>query len=360
MSLHVLTTTVKGKVACANTYDIDLTGKTVIITGAVSLTREKTQEIIALTSTKNSGIGFEATIKLVANNAKRIILAVRTSTKGEAAKADIEARTGRQGVIEVWQLDMLDYASIQAFADRVRTEVDRLDYAILNAGVMLNSFAKSPYGWEHSLQVNLLSTTLLALFLLPKLKANTLPDFTPVLEIIGSGTHYIPSKMSVPEAEDPSQDPLQVYNIEKNFSGMGGQYAISKLFLMYAYAHLSEMSRSGKNDKTDVYVQVVCPGYTQSGLGSGDASGPLRVVSNAMKATVARPAEKAARTYMAGLTIGEEGHGKFWQYDRIQPAAPLLVDSKAKDRQERVWNGVLTALRGDVPEIDSLVVEASQ
>jgi len=36
MSLHVLTTTVKGKVACANTYDLDLTGKTVIITGAVS------------------------------------------------------------------------------------------------------------------------------------------------------------------------------------------------------------------------------------------------------------------------------------------------------------------------------------
>jgi hypothetical protein len=36
MSLHVLTTTVRGKIVCANTYDIDLTGKTVIITGAVS------------------------------------------------------------------------------------------------------------------------------------------------------------------------------------------------------------------------------------------------------------------------------------------------------------------------------------
>jgi hypothetical protein len=36
MSLHVLTTTVKGKVECSKTYDLDLTGKTVIITGAVS------------------------------------------------------------------------------------------------------------------------------------------------------------------------------------------------------------------------------------------------------------------------------------------------------------------------------------
>jgi NAD(P)-dependent dehydrogenase (short-subunit alcohol dehydrogenase family) len=263
-------------------------------------------------------------------------------------------------VIEVWQLDMLDYASIQAFADRVRTEIDRLDYAILNAGVMLNSFAKSPYGWEHSLQVNLLSTTLLALLLLPKLKANTLPDFTPVLEIIGSGMHHLVSKMSVPEADDPSQDPLQVYNTEQNFSGMGGQYAISKLFLMYAYAHLSTMGKPINNAKPTVYVQVVCPGYTQSGLGSGDASGPLLVVINAMKATVARSAEKAAWTYIAGLTLGEEGHGKFWQYDKIQPAAPLLVDCKAKDRQERVWGAVLTALRGDVPGVDRLVVEASR
>jgi len=321
---------------------------------------EQSDNTIALTSTQNSGIGFEATIKLVANSAQRIILAVRSSTKGEAAKADIEARTGRQGVIEVWQLDMLDYASIQAFADRVRTDIDRLDYAILNAGVMQNSFAKSPYGWENTLQVNMLSTTLLALCLLPKLKANTLPGFTPVLEVIGSGMQFLVSKLSAPEADNPSQDLLQVYNMEKNFDGIGGQYAISKLFLMYAYAHLSAMGKPVSEARPAVYVQVVCPGYTQSGLGSSDASGPLRMVNNAMKATVARSTEKGARTYIAGLTLGEEGHGKFWQYDKVQPAAPLLVDSGAKDRQEHVWAAVLTALRADVPEVDRLVVEASR
>ena len=323
-------------------------------------TQEDSQDAIALTSTQNSGIGFEATIKLVANGAQRIILAVRSSTKGEAAKAEIEARTGRQGVIEVWQLDMLDYASIQAFADRVRTEVDRLDYAILNAGVMQNSFAKSPYGWENTLQVNLLSTTLLALCLLPKLKANNLPGFTPVIEIIGSGTQFLVSKLSASGADNYTQDLLQVYNMEKNFDGMGGQYAISKLFLMYAYAHLSSMGKPDNEATASVFVQVVCPGYTQSGLGSGDASGPLRMVNNAMKATVGRSTEKGARTYIAGLTLGEEGHGKFWQYDKVQPPAPLLVDSGAKDRQEQVWAAVLTALREDVPDIDRLVVEASR
>ena len=264
-------------------------------------------------------------------------------------------------MIEVWHLDMLDYASIQTFANRAQTEIDRLDYAILNAGVMQNSFATSPYGWETSLQVNLLSTTLLALHLLPKLKANTLAGFTPVLEIIGSGMHFLPDKTSMQEVDDPSQDPLRAYNTPKNFNGMGGQYAISKLFLMYAYAHLSKMSVSRENDgKPTVYVQVVCPGYTQSGLGSSDASGPLRLVGNVLKATVARSTEKGARTYIAGLTLGEKGHGRFWQYDRIQPAAPLLIDSGAMNRRDRVWVAVLMALRRDVPGVDRWVAEASR
>lgn len=182
-----------------------------------------------------------------------------------------------------------------------------------------------------------------------------------MLEPIGSGTHFLVSTASFhSEADDPSQDPLQVYSTEKNFNGMGGQYAISKLFLMYAYAYLSQMSKPRNDTKPTVYVQVVCPGYTQSGLGSGDASGPLRLVGNAMKATVARSTEKGARTYIAGLTLGKKGHGRFWQYDRIQPTAPLLVDSGAREREQRVWGAVLTALRRDVPGVDRLVAEASR
>lgn len=37
MSLHVLSTTVRGKLGSSKTYNVDLTGKTVIITGAVRL-----------------------------------------------------------------------------------------------------------------------------------------------------------------------------------------------------------------------------------------------------------------------------------------------------------------------------------
>ena len=52
----------------------------------------------------------------------------------------IMQRNQRKGVVSVWQLEMLDYTSIRAFAHRVETELDRLDIAVLNAGVSKMSF----------------------------------------------------------------------------------------------------------------------------------------------------------------------------------------------------------------------------
>lgn len=92
-------------------------GQTVVVTGS------------------NVGIGFEAAVKFVALGAAKVILGVRTVSKGERAAEQIEARTGRKGVTEVWQVDMLDYASVKAFASRATNELDDLDVAVLNAGV---------------------------------------------------------------------------------------------------------------------------------------------------------------------------------------------------------------------------------
>lgn len=252
---------------------------------------------------------------------------------------------------------MLDYSSISAFAKRATTEAS-IDYAILNAGVMPTTFGISSYGWETTLQVNLVSTTLIALLLLPKLQSNKYPNFTPVLEMIGSGMHLFTSKLSAPEADNPSENPLEIYSREKNFNAMGGQYMTSKLFLTYVYAHLAKMGRP--ESKSQAYVQVVCPGLTQSGLGSSDLSRPLRLANTVCRTTLAKSTEKGARTYIAGLTLGERGHGKFWQYDQIQPTAPLLLDEKTGERQERVCNAVIDALRKDLPDVDRLIVKASQ
>ena len=78
----------------------DFAGKTVLVTGA------------------NVGLGFEAAAKFTALNADKVILAVRNISKGAAAQRQIEQRTHRANVVDVWELDMDSYASIQNLATR--------------------------------------------------------------------------------------------------------------------------------------------------------------------------------------------------------------------------------------------------
>jgi len=94
---------------------IDCTGKTIIVTGA------------------NVGLGKEATRHFVRLNAAKVIIGCRSLEKGEAAKTEIEASTKRNGVIEVWQLDLQDYDSVKAFAKRAES-LKRLDVVVENAG----------------------------------------------------------------------------------------------------------------------------------------------------------------------------------------------------------------------------------
>ncbi len=83
--------------------DINLKGKTVIVTGA------------------NSGIGLEAARQCVRLEAKLLILPVRTIAKGEAAKADIcKTNPSSETQVEIWLLDMDSFESVLDFGKRAR------------------------------------------------------------------------------------------------------------------------------------------------------------------------------------------------------------------------------------------------
>jgi retinol dehydrogenase-12 len=96
-------------------------GQTVIVTGA------------------NVGLGLEAARHIVNLGAAKVILAVRSIDKGEAAKKDIEATSGKRGVVEVWQLDLSSYASVEEFAAKA-SKLDRLDVLLENAGIATGTF----------------------------------------------------------------------------------------------------------------------------------------------------------------------------------------------------------------------------
>ena len=117
----------------------------------------------------NIGLGKEASKQFVRLNAGKIILAVLSIKKCEAAKAEIEAQTKRSDVVEVYELDYSSYASVKVFAARV-AELERANIDVLNAGVATEQFEISEEN-EITITVNVISTARLALLLLPILRS---------------------------------------------------------------------------------------------------------------------------------------------------------------------------------------------
>lgn len=116
----------------------------------------------------NTGLGYEATKHLVALGAAKVIMAVRNISAGEKSKAEIEAATGKTKVAEVWALDLSSYDSVKAFAKKATSELDRIDAMIENAAVAGRQLDKAE-GHRTTITVNVLSTLLLAVLLLPKM-----------------------------------------------------------------------------------------------------------------------------------------------------------------------------------------------
>ncbi len=148
----------------------DFSGKTIIVTGS------------------NVGLGKEAVRHFVRLKAEKVIIAVRSIAKGEAAKAEIETEGGRTGIIEVWELDLSHYASVKAFAKRAAS-LDCLDAAVLNAGIATEKYETLEDN-ESTITVNVISSVLLGLLLLPTLRSSAKNwGFEPTLTFVGSGVH---------------------------------------------------------------------------------------------------------------------------------------------------------------------------
>ncbi|KAJ7463362.1 hypothetical protein FB451DRAFT_1139730 [Mycena latifolia] len=216
----------------------DLTGRTFLVTGA------------------NAGLGLAAAVHLANLRPARLILAVRDLGKGDAAKAEIIAQTGFAGTVDVWVLDMADFASVKQFAVRATGELERLDGALLNAGINARAWDVTGDGWEKMLQVNALSTGLLALLLLPLLETTARPpDASPHLTITGSAGMFFTTF-----AEQQEANILATLN-DQTKNTKGDHYPISKLFNLYIAREIAQLPRA-----QGLVVNVVDPGMCTSEL----------------------------------------------------------------------------------------------
>lgn len=155
--------------------NLSFAGQTVIVTGS------------------NVGLGFHAAQQIAQRGAAKVILAVRTISKGEAAAQKIRdslpKSSSNNTEVEVWQLDLSSYQSVKDFAARA-SKLDRLDVFLENAGVVKFKFELEEEN-ESTINTNVISTALLALLLLPKLR-ETAEKFgvTPHLSIVSSEVAY--------------------------------------------------------------------------------------------------------------------------------------------------------------------------
>jgi NAD(P)-dependent dehydrogenase (short-subunit alcohol dehydrogenase family) len=151
---------------------------------------------VLVTGTTIGGLGFEAAQKIAALNPTKLIITVRSETKGQAAKEQIERHIksrkgsgkGASPEIEIYTLDMDDFSNVKAFAEKINANIPELHAVILNAGVSNRAWSKTHEGWEQTLQVNSISSALLALLLLPKLLSSSDTMNPTHLTFISSGT----------------------------------------------------------------------------------------------------------------------------------------------------------------------------
>jgi retinol dehydrogenase 12 len=287
-------------------------------------------------------------------NATKVILACRSIEKGEAAKRSIEETTKREKVVEVWQVDLSSYESVKSFCARAQ-ELDRLDIVVENAGIAMPRFEEAE-GMESTITVNVISTFLMALLLLPKLRADALRfNMIPHLTIVGSGSHAEvahspPLKPAfdteVNKAKFKEQDSASIFEALKSPDHQTDRYNVSKLIQLQIIRELAPaMTASGK---PQVILNTMMPGFCISDL-TRHATFPLNFFVWLGTVLIGRTTEMGSRTLVAGAEAGKDSHGMYMTDCKVSEASAWVRSEKGKEIQRKLYEELLDILESIEP-----------
>ncbi len=190
----------------------------------------------AIVTGSNTGLGFESARQLLTLGLSHLVMGVRSVERGNAAATKLHAANS-SAKIEVWELDMESYDSVQAFVRKCQGNLSRIDIVILNAGLSPLKFATVPAtGHEKAIQVNHISTVFLTVLLLPVLKSKSKGHNPPRLTVVNSVTSHLckfPNKSKRPIL--PSFDDTAVTPGSAN-----ERYGASKLLCQLFIVKLAE------------------------------------------------------------------------------------------------------------------------
>ena len=150
------------------TLEKDVSGNVYIVTGA------------------NSGVGLETTRQLVRQGG-HVVMACR---RVDAGKEVARTFSGLKGSWEVMTLDLAEVQSVRAFATAFRSDHERLDGLVCNAGAVFmgNEAAYTTDDFEMTIGVNYLGHFLLTELLLDSLKNSSPSRMVIVSSVVHAGS----------------------------------------------------------------------------------------------------------------------------------------------------------------------------
>ena len=265
---------------------------------------------------------------------------MRNVKKGEAARSAIlsEVPTKHRKQIEVWEVDLDRYDSVISFVKRVKSDLDHLDGFIANAGIELSTFETSE-GLERSLTINVVSTYLMVLELLPKLQETAdMLGIDTRLTIVGSLIHYMAPNSQLDVSADAKI--LETLSDSKSAS-MAQRYSLSKLMMHQVFTKLVQHLPKSTG-KSQVVVTIVNPGWCGTELSRNrDSSLPERMMFRLM----GRTSEEGSRTLLHGVTASPDLHGTYLSECEAKSMSSCVRSEQGRLVSKRLWEEVCERVR---------------
>ncbi|KAI7788827.1 short-chain dehydrogenase reductase family protein [Diaporthe eres] len=316
-----------------------------------------------------AGLGLAAATHFLHLGAEEVVITARSASSPRASGARQKilvaaghgSAKGAAGKVSIMELDMNSYASCVAFVEAVKGRFGPSggpDVIVFNAGVTNSQFRRSPEGMEEIIQVNTLSTSLLALLLVPWMKQLRGQRRAPARVVfVSSGLHMSVDIRPWSAYAEKEGGVLAHYSKEENFEAglTSPMYNYSKLLLMYALEEVSKTALD-QNGEPQVILTSVCPGAVKTELSRSmqENSFVARIAAPIFMNLVGKSPDYGARIYLTGALAGPKEHGKFLrdyltdsQY--ASRSAPVLTSKEARLMQAEVWKEIRGALSTKVP-----------
>ena len=249
--------------------DIDLSGRVAVVTGA------------------SSGMGKE-TARELARMGAHVILACRSTRRGEAARREI-AETTYASAVTVMEVDLSSLASVRSFVARFHERHTALDVLVNNAAASVASREVTREGFERHWATNVLGPHLLTTLLVPALRA--------------SGRARI---VSVSTRAAGGLDLGDTQYERRRYSGIAAYRASKQASRMLTWALAEE------HNAKEITANAVNPGYVLTPL-TTNVRGPLKLLIALTGFAAQTPLDGADTAIWATASPDLDGKtGRFW------------------------------------------------